>query len=207
MNLMTSFNILGLSPETDAAQAKRAYKAQVRRWHPDQFPEGSTTKAGAEEQLKQINIAYARVKEHLATQRPAPGVKAPHTAPQPQPNAAGDRETPDKKAQKKSWVEHLFDTLNAFAGGRPGNPSSPSSAKTNPNPRKSFEQVLDEMAAGSIPPRKNRRSGQPETASRRTTAGYRRSRPSGTTVGTVGGTQSPGPVKPVHRVRGIGKNR
>ena len=150
MNLMTSFNILGLGPETDAAQAKRAYKAQVRRWHPDQFPEGSTTKAGAEEQLKQINIAYARVKEHLATQRAAPGVKAPHTPPHQQPETAADREASDKKTKKRSWVDHLFDTLNAFAGGRPGNPSSPSSAKTNPNPRKSFEQVLDEMSADDL---------------------------------------------------------
>ena len=66
MNLTTSFNTLGIGPDTDEAQAKRAYKAQVRRWHPDQFPEGSATKAGAEEQLKQINIAYARVKAHLA---------------------------------------------------------------------------------------------------------------------------------------------
>ena len=207
MNLMTSFNILGLSPETDAAQAKRAYKAHVRRWHPDQFPEGPTSKAGAEEQLKQINIAYARVKEHLAAHRPASGVKAPHTPPQPPPNTAEDQENTDKRAQKKSWVDHLFDTLNAFAGRRSGNPSSPSSAKNRPHPRKSFEQVLDEMAGGSLPHHKNRRSGKPENAARRTPAGYRRSRRSGATVGTVGGTQSPGPVKPVSRVRGIGKNR
>ena len=72
MDLTTSFKILGLDPQADEGTAKRAYKAQVRRWHPDQFPQGSSVKAGAEEQLKQINIAYARVKAHLALHRPDP---------------------------------------------------------------------------------------------------------------------------------------
>jgi hypothetical protein len=119
MDLKTSFNILGLDPQADEASAKRAYKAQVRRWHPDQFPEGSDTKAGAEEQLKQINIAYARVKEHTCPGvRPNPIV----TATSPRNPFGGDHPgvtgTPGENAQKRSWVDHLFDALNAFAGKR-----------------------------------------------------------------------------------------
>ncbi|MCB2146126.1 MAG: J domain-containing protein [Deltaproteobacteria bacterium] len=204
MNLTTSFDTLGIGPDTDEAQAKRAYKAQVRRWHPDQFPEGSATKAGAEEQLKQINIAYARVKAHLATHRPDPTV----TAPPPPKQGTADRPVPtDEKSKKRSWVDHLFDTLNAFAGNRAAEPSSPPTNETDANRRKSFEQVLDEMAGGGIPPKKTRQPGNPAAAHRRAASGYRPHRRSGGAVGTVGIPESPGPVKPVGRVRGIGRSR
>ncbi|WP_319408961.1 J domain-containing protein [uncultured Desulfosarcina sp.] len=207
MNLTTSFNTLGIGPDTDEAQAKRAYKAQVRRWHPDQFPEGSATKAGAEEQLKQINIAYARVKAHLATHRPDPTVTAA-TAPSPPDQGTTDRpEPPDEKSKKRSWVDHLFDTLNAFAGNRAAEPPSPPADETGANRRKSFEQVLDEMAGGGIPPTQTRQPGNPAAAHRRTASGYRPYRRRGGTVGTVGSPESPGPVKPVGRVRGIGRSR
>ena len=202
MNLTTSFNILGIGPDTDEAQAKRAYKAQVRRWHPDQFPEGSATKAGAEEQLKQINIAYARVKAHLATHRPTPA------APPPPDQDTADRPEPtDEKSKRRSWVDHLFDTLNAFAGNRAAEPPSPPADETDSNRRKSFEQVLDEMASGGLPPKKKRQPGDPAAAHRRAASGYRLYRRSGGTVGTVGSPESPGPVKPVGRVRGIGRSR
>lgn len=202
MNLTTSFNTLGIGPETDEAQAKRAYKAQVRRWHPDQFPEGSATKAGAEEQLKQINIAYARVKAHLATHRPTPA------APPPPGQGTADRPEPtDKKSKKRSWVDHLFDTLNAFTGNRAAEPPSPPADETVANRRKSFEQVLDEMAGGGIPPKQKRQPGNPGAAHRRAASGCRLYRRSGGAVGAVGSPESPGPVKPVGRVRGIGRSR
>lgn len=202
MNLTTSLNILGIGPDTDEAQAKRAYKAQVRRWHPDQFPEGSATKAGADEQLKQINIAYARVKAHLATNRPAPA--AP---PHPGQGAADRPEPTDKSSKKRSWVDHLFDTLNAFAGNRAAEPPSPPADETDANRRKSFEQVLDEMAGGGIPPKQKHQRGNPAAAHRRAASGNRPYRRRGGAVGTVGGPESPGPVKPVGRVRGIGRSR
>lgn len=205
MNLAMCFNILGLKLEADAAQAKRAYKSQVRRWHPDQFPEGSSTKAGAEEQLKQINIAYTRIKEHLATHRPDPGDKT--SATQTHPQTGGNDETTGEQADKRSWIDHLFDTLNTFAGNHSDNPPPSPPGKVKVKQPKRFEQVLDEMAGGSITARKNRRSVNPDAVAARTTAGYRRYRRSGTSVGSVGGTQRPGPIKPIRRIRGIGKGR
>ena len=203
MNLMTCFNLLGLSPEADAAQAKRAYKAQVRRWHPDRFPAGSATKARAEEQLKQINIAYAQVREHLSVHRPEP---PPSPTVQPSEDSNTHTDTRNRRTNTRSWIDHLFDTLNAFAGGRHDNPSPASSAKPPTTGRKRFGQVLDEMAGGRIasrtdrPVRKRKGTGP-------TTAAYRRPRRRGSSVGAVGGTESPGPVKPVGRVRGIGRSR
>jgi len=207
MNLATSFKTLGIGPEADEAQAKRAYKAQVRRWHPDQFPEGSATKAGAEEQLKQINIAYARVKAHLAMHRPDPTVSASATPPYPGQGRTDRHEPPGGNSKKRSWVDHLFDALNAYAGNRAGEPSAPPDGETDTNRRKTFEQVLDEMAGGGIPPKPRRRPGKPAAAGRRSASGYRHYGRKGATMGTVGGSESPGPVKPVGRVRGIGRNR
>lgn len=206
MNLNTSFNILGLSPEANEAQAKHAYKAQVRRWHPDQFPEGSTAKAGAEEQLKQINIAYAQVKARLAQQRPAPSVTENAPSNHPHQSTARHYAATGATTRKRAWVDHLLDALNALAGNRSGDPPPPPAGKSDANRRKTFEQVLDEMAGGKISPKKNRPSSS-SAAVHRTTAGYRRYRHSGRAVGAVGTAENKGPVKPVGRVRGIGRNR
>lgn len=206
MNLNRSFNILGLLPEANEAQAKHAYKAQVRRWHPDQFPEGSTTKAGAEEQLKQINIAYAQVKAHLARHRPGPRVtdNAPSTP--PPPNTTRNHATSGATQKKRSWIDHLFDALNAFAGNPGGNPPTPPAGEKEANRPKTFEQVLDEMAGGNISPEKRHRSPRP-AAAYRPAVGCRPHRHGNGAVGAVGGTESKGPVKPVGRVRGIGRRR
>ena len=204
MDLTTIFNMLGLGPEADEAQAKRAYKNQVRRWHPDQFPEGSATKAGAEEQLKQINIAYALCKVHLAKHRPDPGVTTTATPTHPRQETTRHHETPDEKSKKRSWVDHLFDALNAFAGNRGGEPPTSPAGENDAKRRKTFEQVLNEMAGGDISPKQKRQPGNPAAAPRRPVTGYRRS---GGTVGAVTGKESPGPVKPVGRVRGIGRSR
>ena len=89
MDLITSYKILGIEPKADENSIKRAYKAQVRRWHPDQFAEGSGLKAEAEEQLKQINIAYARIKSHLTLHGPPPKAKKSPRRPPPRSPESG----------------------------------------------------------------------------------------------------------------------
>lgn len=207
MDLKTSFKILGLDLQADPDQAKQAYKAHVRRWHPDQFPEGSTTKAGAEEQLKQINIAYARVKEHVALHRPDPVEAAVADPPQPSQNDARSHDAPTGKSPKRSWVDHLFDTLNAFTSNRTDDPQAPAADKPHANRRRTFEQVLNEMTGGKGSSPSKRKRANVAGIGRRGSAGNRRYRRHGSTVGAVGGTKSPGPVKPVSRVRGIGRSR
>jgi len=204
MHLLTCFKILGLPSDADAVQAKRAYKAQVRRWHPDQFPEGSDAKVGAEEQLKQINVAYARIKEHLAARQPDEVVRKPASPPRP--------DTVDKKGSEqtqkgqRSWVDTLFKSLNSFVGNRSGASSPQPQGKNQTNRKPSFGQVLDEMAGGSIATPKKRRRKR-SGAFQQNRAGYRRHRRSGSSVDAVGGAERPGPVRPVGRVRGIGKPR
>lgn len=207
MNIKTIFNILGIDSEASELQAKRAYKAQVRRWHPDQFPEGSITKAGAEEQLKQINIAYALVKAHLAKHRLDPSITTTATPTHPHQGTTRRHDTPVGKLKKRSWIDHLFDALNAFAGNRGSEPPPSPAGENDTNRRKTFEQVLNEMAGGDIYSKQKRQSGNSAAAPRRPAEGYRRYRGSGGTVGAVAGKESPGPVKPVGRVRGIGRRR
>jgi hypothetical protein len=207
MNLRTSLDTLGISPDTDAAQAKRAYKLKVRRWHPDQFPEGSTTKARAEEQLKQINVAYARVSAYLALKRPQPTVTATTGPYHPGRGGAYRHDPPGVETKKRSWVNHLFDTLNAYVGDRAGKPYEPADDVTASNRRKTFGQVLDEMAVGSISPKQKRQTSNPAAARRRAASDNRLYHRNRATVGKVGGAESPGPVKPVGRVRGIGRSR
>jgi hypothetical protein len=205
MNLTTSFNTLGIGPDTDDVQAKRAYKAQVRRWHPDQFPAGSPAKTTAEERLKQINIAYARVRTHLAKHRPAPTLST--GTPSPHPDRAGTERRDIPKAKTRAWVDHLFDALDAYAKSHAERPSAPPDDETDTHRRKTFEQVLGEMTGSGFPSKLKRRPGNHPAAGHRAISGHRRPNRNDGAVGTVGGAEGPGPVKPVSRVRGIGRNR
>ena len=50
-----AWSVLGLRPGASAAECKRAFRQQARRWHPDLNPGDPT----AEEHFKAINAAYA----------------------------------------------------------------------------------------------------------------------------------------------------
>jgi DnaJ-domain-containing protein 1 len=59
-----------LGVQTDAApeEVKQAYRDLAKVWHPDRFDDGDTRlKQKAEEQLKVINDAYARIQGHQLT--------------------------------------------------------------------------------------------------------------------------------------------
>ena len=202
MNLLTCFKILELPSDADAEQAKRAYKAQVRRWHPDQFPEDSAAKAGAEEQLKQINVAYARIKKHLASLPPTG--YAQKSASSSRPGNVDNKSTKKTKTEKPTWFDALFKTINTVFGERRSPSYSPSSDDNRTQHQPSFGQVLDEMAGGSVAAQKKRRKRRSDTVHQHSAYGRRRG---GSSVNAVGSAPQPGPVRPVGRVRGIGKPR
>ncbi len=207
MDLKTSYNVLGIDPQADESSAKHAYKAQVRRWHPDQFPEGTRLKATAEEQLKQINIAYTHIKADLAHRRHEPiGTPATESTQQSR-NEPPQNDAPRRKRSERSWFDHLFDTLNAFAGVQPDDSSTTSGDQTHAKRRPTFRQVLDETAGGK--PISSRKPSAPAGQHTRYSYAevYKRYRRQGTTVGEVDAMQSKGPVEPVGRVRGIGRSR
>ena len=53
--------VLGLEPGASLREVKKAYRAGVKRWHPDQFSQDPRLEQGAEEKLKEINEAYNAV--------------------------------------------------------------------------------------------------------------------------------------------------
>ena len=55
------YMVLGLSAGSSDRELKRTYRELVKAWHPDQFHGDPIRRAEAEEKLKEINDAYAKV--------------------------------------------------------------------------------------------------------------------------------------------------
>lgn len=55
------FRVLGLNPDCSPEELRTAYKALVKKWHPDHFVEEDAAKFAAEEKIKAINAAYSRL--------------------------------------------------------------------------------------------------------------------------------------------------
>ena len=71
MNQDRALEILGLNPNPSATQLKRAYREQVRLWHPDRYSHGSAMKPLAEKHLQDANLAYAFLERRLSQAAPA----------------------------------------------------------------------------------------------------------------------------------------
>ncbi len=69
MEMEKCFQTLKLDDNATLEEAKRAYRKLVKIHHPDQFHDAPLEKQKAEEELKQINIAYAKVKAFISTNR------------------------------------------------------------------------------------------------------------------------------------------
>jgi curved DNA-binding protein CbpA len=59
-----AYAVLGLTPGTSQEQVKVAYRKLVKIWHPDRFSDPQQ-KQEAEEKIKDINIAYNKLKSEL----------------------------------------------------------------------------------------------------------------------------------------------
>ncbi len=67
MEIEKCFQTLKLSGDATLNEAKAAYRKLVKAHHPDQFNDEPVKRKRAEEELKQINIAYAKVKAFIST--------------------------------------------------------------------------------------------------------------------------------------------
>jgi curved DNA-binding protein CbpA len=60
------FDILGVQPGAAFEEVKRAYKFQVKKWHPDRFPsEARHLQKKAHERFQQISEAFQALEEHF----------------------------------------------------------------------------------------------------------------------------------------------
>ncbi|PIE67231.1 MAG: hypothetical protein CSA23_05110 [Deltaproteobacteria bacterium] len=206
MNLNTCYTILGIGSDADGSQAKQAYKTQVKRWHPDQFPDGTPAQSDAEERLKQINIAYSRVKAHLAEKAATVQANAGRSASPRGRRTARAQNPSDTSTASRSWMDHLFTMFSSFSNPKPHRPSADASRQSGPNRKKDFGHLLNEIAGGSPRvPRSSDQAAKPAAGNRRNAAAYGCRLRKGN--GPIGGIRPIEPVKPVRRVRGIGKSR
>ncbi len=60
------YRLLGVMPAASAAEITRAYRAAMKRTHPDRQPAGR--RVAAEEHAKRLNLAYATLSKPLARQ-------------------------------------------------------------------------------------------------------------------------------------------
>lgn len=56
--------ILGVTPETSARDIRKAYLRLVKKWHPDKYARDPRGQLKAQEKLKEINEAYALLKDY-----------------------------------------------------------------------------------------------------------------------------------------------
>ena len=66
------YAILGVGYGASSDELKVAYRDLVREWHPDKHQHDSKKQTQAEERLKQINVAYERLKDY----KPAPAARS-----------------------------------------------------------------------------------------------------------------------------------
>ncbi|MEA5515571.1 J domain-containing protein [Nodularia sp. UHCC 0506] len=66
-----AYEILGLTPDASQGQVKQAYRQLVKIWHPDRFPD-SQQKQEAEAKIKEINVAYNKLKSEQLNTDSAP---------------------------------------------------------------------------------------------------------------------------------------
>ena len=88
MNVDECLRTLGVGPDATEDELRQAYLDQVRVWHPDRFQSDPRLRLRAQEQLRQINEAYAVLKDRrppVNGGRPAPEQAAPPPRPTPRP--------------------------------------------------------------------------------------------------------------------------
>ena len=96
MDVHTALEILGLSSNPSLADAKKAYREQVKLWHPDRYSNGSALKTIAATNIRDANLAFAFLKRRLpATPERIP---TPHKASREQ-----------KAVPPAPTATHLFD--------------------------------------------------------------------------------------------------
>ncbi len=100
----SSLDTLGLREGATFADAKAAYRALAKKWHPDRFANVPREREQAEERMKRINEAYGWLSENPRV------FDIDRHAEQPWAEAAGaaaaggyGEETLDVRPEKKGW--------------------------------------------------------------------------------------------------------
>ena len=94
-DLEQCYRTLDLEPGASLDEVKRAWRDLTKVWHPDRFQSDPRMEAKAEEKLKTINEAYARLRQALGEKGSSPYSDTPSPTPrQDAQDAETEREAP-----------------------------------------------------------------------------------------------------------------
>ncbi|MCF7765277.1 MAG: DnaJ domain-containing protein [Verrucomicrobia bacterium] len=100
--ILRCFRVLGVQPDANGKVVKKAYRDLVKKWHPDQFGDDPARRTEAEEKLREINIAFDRIRntppEELSRAvSPKPAPQQPRPAPDSKPTSARPTKGPSPR--------------------------------------------------------------------------------------------------------------
>ena len=75
MNRYDALRILGIGPEATVEEARRAYREQVKLWHPDRYSDNSALKSLALKNVQDANRAWAYLRSRLPLTPARPATK------------------------------------------------------------------------------------------------------------------------------------
>lgn len=70
MNIKECYKVLEIEETNSLKEIKEGYRDIVFVWHPDRLESNQRIKKKAEKKLKQINLAYEKLKEHFSSKTP-----------------------------------------------------------------------------------------------------------------------------------------
>ena len=119
LDLEEAYDLLGASPDHDPEALQRAYRAQVKAWHPDRFHQQEDERAAAEEHMRRINAAYRLILEERRRQA-----------------ASGPEDHDDDEEDEDDWEEgrddDFQDTYAADTAEDPGQAGEEADLETDP---------------------------------------------------------------------------
>ncbi|MEM9451821.1 MAG: DnaJ domain-containing protein [Cyanobacteria bacterium P01_E01_bin.6] len=86
-DILSYYKLLNIQPGATQEEVKQAYRKQAMLWHPDRFPDNPQKQQEAEERIKALNVAYAYLRDHDASQTP-PSNGSTHSSSKPSRNAS-----------------------------------------------------------------------------------------------------------------------
>lgn len=213
MDLKTALAILKLDAAATPAEAKKAYRALAKQYHPDVMGKKDITTKDAESRMKDINLAFRYLAPFL--KRNAPVKKASVKTPDP--------ESPEEKPEPvKTWgavfnqCRQLLTRCFVQQNQPRGNPKTPPPPKPGlKRNREDFRTVLKNIKAGPLENEKIP-SGRPKekNPSPKPSFGYyqrymelKQKMKSGRSgKNTDGSINSITDIEPVTRVNAVGKD-
>jgi ribosomal protein L44E len=114
MTTKTLYDVLGVSPEADAAEVRHAYLLRSKMLHPDRFSQTSQREEWglANEMVKELNYAYEVLRDRrLRTDYDATLAQSSTSQPQPQERRQPAPQTAEpsryKRPELKTWIKIL----------------------------------------------------------------------------------------------------